>query len=583
MITIPGAYWNSNQRLWRVPLTWAACLQLRGVFGADLQIDESVLPWAWDQQRRYSAVLELRELLELDPDDEVAKAIDQVEASSTLLLKPFQRAAVAYLVKAEQAGLFDPMGVGKTVIMIRTIQVLKELGRDPLPVLVICPNSLKHTVWAREFQRWAPELLVQVVDGSASVRRKQIEEHADVTVVNWDAVRLHSRLAPYGNVRLTDKQKEVKELNELGHTTIIMDEAHRLRSIGTAKKTDDEGNTITVPQSQQALAVWAVAAQAKYRYALTGTPVNNHVGDLYGLLHAVKPDWFPTKTKYLDRYAQTSFGLWGGMEVVGINPVNRDEFHKITDPLFRRIPKEVSLPQLPPKLPPAYRYTDMTPKQARAYRQMETMLMAALNQLLVAPNPLSQLTRLAQFAAASAEVTGRDEEGRAVVKLSNPSAKVDDLLELLDELGDEPLAVCAVSRQLIELVAARLDKEKISHGLITGAIAPFDRAQAIERFQAGKLRVILFTLGAGAEGITLTRANKLLFMQRSFSPLQNNQGEDRVHRIGSEIHDHVQIIHQVTPNTIEERVLDLLDAKNIRIEEVVRDRETLARLLGATQ
>jgi SNF2 family DNA or RNA helicase len=211
---------------------------------------------------------------------------------------------------------------------------------------------------------------------------------------------------------------------------------------------------------------------------------------------------------------------------------------------------------------------------------MEEMLMAALNELLVAPNPLSQLTRLMQFAAANAEITGRDEKNNAIIKLTNPSAKVDDLIDLLEELDDQPLAVAAVSRQLIDLAAARLDKEKISYGLITGAQSSLERDRAIDQFQNGKIRVILFTLGAGAEGITLTRSQRILFMQRSFSPLQNAQGEDRIHRIGSEIHDHVQIIHQVTPGTIEERQWDQLIEKGARIEEVVRDREALARLLG---
>jgi len=581
MVQVPGSRWDKTHNLWKVPLTWAACLQLRGVFGPDLVLHDNLKQWAWNErQSRIEPVTDLREALQLDPYHALDPFIDEIEADGERRLLPFQRAAVAFLYENRRAGIFDEMGSGKTITLIRTLQLLAKLKQDPYPAVVICPNSLKHTVWKRELALWAPELTVSVVDGAAGQRRKQLAAAADVTIINWDSVRLHSRLAPYGSVRLTDKQKEPKELNALGPRTVILDEAHRLRSVGSKQVTEEDGSTHTVPQSQQVLAAWAVAHQAEFRYVLTGTPVNNHVGDLFGLLHTIEPTWFPAKTKYLDRYAEKSFGLWGGVEILGLKAQNELEFRAVTEPLYRRIPKAVSLPQLPPKLPPMIRETPLTPKQAKAYKQMEATLLAMLNELLVAPNPLSQLTRLSQFAAASAEITGRREDGSAIIELTAPSGKVDDLVDLLEELGDEPLAVTAVSRQLLELAAARLDKEKISYGMVTGAQAPFERAQAIEAFQQGKKRVILFTLGAGAEGITLTRANHLLFMQKDFSPLVNEQGENRVHRIGSEIHEFVQIIEQRTPGTVEERKAEILQGKEDRIEEVVRDREILKRLLG---
>jgi SNF2 family DNA or RNA helicase len=222
-----------------------------------------------------------------------------------------------------------------------------------------------------------------------------------------------------------------------------------------------------------------------------------------------------------------------------------------------------------------YRHTPMSPKQKKAYAEMRDLMVSQLNDILVAPNPLSHVTRLCQFAAASAEF---NEDGE--LRLSLPSPKVDDLEDLLEELGDEPLVVAAVSRQLIELAAERLTKLKISHGLVTGAQSIFERQDAVRRFQAGHLRVILLTLGAGAEGITLTRASRMLFMQESFSEIQNAQARDRVHRIGSEIHEFVQIIVQITPDSVEEHKLELLATKQMRMEEIVRDKPTLLKLLG---
>jgi SNF2 family DNA or RNA helicase len=564
---VPGAKWVREFSHWEVPHTWAACLQLRGLFGQRLELGPELTEWAWEVRTRHIQPAERLRLALTDEgfDDipmvkDVNRALDAIENDSELKLKPFQRVDVMYLVGAERAVLANPMGLGKSPVTVRTLQVLDELGEDPFPAVVICPNSLKNTVWANEFAKWAPELKVQVIDGSAGKRRKQFAEKVDVYVINWDSVRLHSRLGSYGTIKLTDAQKAPKELNELNPHTVVMDEAHRMRE----------------PNSQQTRATWAVAHQAQFRFALTGTPVNNHVGDVWGLLHCVQPAWFPAKTKFLDRYAETMFGLFGGMEVLGLRAETEAEFRAITNPLMRRLPKEAALPQLPKKRPVMYRETPMTPKQAKAYQQMESDLVASLNELVVAPNPLSQLTRLLQFAAASAEV---DETGQ--LHLANPSNKVDDLVELLGEMGDEPLVVAAVSRQLIELAAARLDKEKITYGLITGAVAPIDRATAVTRFQEGRNRVIMLTLGAGAEGLTLTRANTMLFMQESFSPLENSQAEDRIHRIGAEVHDHVQVIKQVTPGTVEYRKQAQLEKKAVRIEEVVRDRDALKRLLGA--
>jgi SNF2 family DNA or RNA helicase len=167
------------------------------------------------------------------------------------------------------------------------------------------------------------------------------------------------------------------------------------------------------------------------------------------------------------------------------------------------------------------------------------------------------------------------------VQLTAPSAKVDDMVDLLEEMGEEPLVVAAVSRQLIELAAARLEKLKISHGLITGMQNAYERQQAVQRFQAGNIRVVLMTLGAGAEGITLARANTMLFMQNDWSEVKNMQGRGRIDRIGSEHHDCIRYIEQITPDTVEEYKREVLLEKGKRMEEIVRDGPTLLKLLGA--
>lgn len=561
MTELPGGRFNRQLQGWLAPLSWATCVTLRGLFGNRLEIGEDLQNWAWKQRsERIEPAYRIRNLLEL-PADMPFPELDEVEKNSHLKLFPYQRVDVKFLMLNERALLANEPGLGKTGVLIRFLQVLKLTDAEPFPCVIICPNSLKFAVWQRELAMWAPEFSVQVVDGSAGKRRKQLANEADVTIINWDSLRLHSRLAPYGSINLTDTERLEKELNELQPRAVFMDEAHRLKS----------------PHTAWTRAAWAVAHQARYRVAATGTPVTDHVGDIWSLAHALEPTWFPAKTKYMNRYAQVSLNFFGGAEVVGVNPHTKDELFAILDPLTRRVPKQLALPQLPPKLPVQYRHTPMSAKQQKAYDQMrEEMLVMLDGGLLVANDNRVKFLRLMQFAAASAEIV---EDGG--VKLTLPSSKVDDVIDLLEEMGDAPLVVGAVSRQLIELVGRKLEQLKISHGYVTGAYTPAERRVAVDDFQAGRIRVILVTLGAGAEGITLTRADTLIFLQESFSEVENRQFQDRVHRIGSEQHAAIRIIKQVTPNSVEERKLELLEGKRVRMEEILRDEDSIRYLLGA--
>lgn len=566
----PGAAWHDETQRWRVPVSWAACITLRGLFGWDLEVGPLLEAWAVGEHgTRVAPATLLRDKLAIDAElgsnqdvAEITEEIDKAETETGQHLFAFQRVDVPFMVINRRAILANPMGCGKTASAIRTLQVLSMRDESPFPALVVCPNTVKET-WAGELAKFAPEIRAQVIGGSMGKRRKQFEADADLWIINWEALRGHSRLAGYGAMALTDEEKRPKELNEMGFRTVIADEAHRAKDA----------------HSKQTRAMWAVMRDAEFRFLMTGTPVVSNVGDLWALLHAIEPRAFPAKTRYLDRWARVELGFFGGSEILGLRPDTAAEFYKITDPLIRRIPKAAALPQLPPKLPVTYRYTEMTPQQARLYRQMELDMIStvenayAAGEMLSAPNAISQLTRLLQFASASARL---DEDGH--VHLALPSAKVEDLVELLDEMGDEPLVVAAVSRQLIELAAARLDRAKVTYGLITGAVSTEDRQAYITAFQAGKLRVMLLTIDAGGTGITLTRASTIVFLQRHWAKHLNDQCEDRLHRIGQ--NQPVQVIDMITPGTVEWRKLQVLSEKEGRIEEVLRDRDTLAKLLG---
>jgi SNF2 family DNA or RNA helicase len=566
--SLPGAKWDPKTQQWRVPASWATCLALRSTFRDDLTIGPALAAWAANERAT-----------RVDPANAL-RSLETVDDAANEDLFPHQRAGVQFLYTARRALLADEPGLGKTAQAIRSLKKFNENGETPFPALIVCPNTLKKN-WAREFSRWWPEARVTVIKGSATQRRAQFEDGADVYVINWESLRSHSRLAPYGSValarcvpcgghddKITENRCEVhlRELNKIEFKAVVADEIHRSKD----------------PKSKQSRALWAATGAADIRFALTGTPIANNVIDLWAIMHWLSPEEWPSKTRWIDRTVDTMINAFGGMLVLGIKPAMQSEFDAVINPRMRRMLKKVVLPWLPDMLFER-RDVEMSTKQAKAYKQMRDLMIAELDgeEALTAPSSLTQTTRLLQFASAYAEITLDETTGEQQVKLAAPSCKVDALMDDIKngDFGDDSVAVCAVSRQLIEILSEELTKAKIPHGLITGAQNEDERQQAVDDFQSGKTKWVLFTAQAGGVGITLTAARRLVMLQRPWSLVDHKQALDRVHRIGSEIHESVVVTDYVTEGTLEERVIQVLETKADNFEQIVRDRDQLLALL----
>ena len=568
---LPGSTWSAKDQVWRIPVSWTGCLALRSTFKEELTIGPRLGAWAKNERES-----------RIDPSNLLRDIEVQEDGDQDLF--PHQRAGVDFLVKSRRALLADEPGLGKTAQAIRALKKMFDEGQEVFPALVICPNTLKSN-WEREFDRWWPGVNVSVVKGSAIQRKKAFEEKADVYVINWESLRTHSKLLSYGSIalarcedcgghdsRVTLNRCEVhaRELNLIDFKAVIADEIHRSKD----------------PKSKQTRALWAATGEADIRYALTGTPIANDVVDLWPILHWLDPKEWPSKTKWIDRYVDTMINAFGGMMVIGLKPTMTEEFYAGINPRMRRMLKAKVLPWLP-KVMNERRDVEMGAKQLKAYKQMLQNMIAMLEteegvtgDALVAPNPLTQTIRLLQFANAYAQIEVT-ETGEEKVILSEPSCKVDALMDDMKngDFGDDSVAVCAVSRQLIDILSARLTKEGIAHGLITGAQDSDERQRAIDEFQAGKTKWILFTAQAGGVGVTLTKARRLVMLQRPWSLVDYKQALDRVHRIGSEIHDSIIITDYVTEGSIEERVIQALDVKSDNFEQIVKDKAKLLEML----
>jgi SNF2 family DNA or RNA helicase len=562
--------------------------------------------------------MSLREALTVN-DDGVASTsaiTTAAEVGKDIGLFPHQVAGAAFMATTESCGIFDETGTGKSAQTIAALRTMHRLGKDVFPVLVVAPATVK-TSWEREFNHWWPGLTVIKLEGGVAQRRKLLQSPAHVVIVNWEQLHRHSRLASYGNMALrrciecggedesiTPAKCDVheRELNQITFQTLVADEAQR----------------ICAPRNQQTRALWWIGDSTKYRFALSGTPVQDNVDDIWSILRFIDPKSFPAKGKFTDRYAEWGYNNWGIRVLFGLSQGNAEEFHKIMAPLHRRMLKDVVLPFLPPVVHET-RTVHMTGAQAKAYKEMLKNSVTELgDESVTITSPLVRATRLLQFASSYAEVvkdaerdsetssdpsifshytgyesvsgddsdvaisdTDDDFSGSYHIRLAMPSNKISAFMDDLagGDFGDSSIVVAAQSRQLIELLANELTKKDYKFGMITGGQSVEERQQSIDDFQSGKTKLVLLTIAAGGVGLTLTAADTLVVLQSSWSSTQMKQLYARVHRIGSEKHESVTVITYRTENTIEDKQAQALEGKYERIEDILRDRELLRKFL----
>jgi SNF2 family DNA or RNA helicase len=186
---------------------------------------------------------------------------------------------------------------------------------------------------------------------------------------------------------------------------------------------------------------------------------------------------------------------------------------------------------------------------------------------IIVKNNLEKQTRLLQLSAATCVVDG------GKVKLTMPSSKVTELASVLEELGSAQFIACTVNRGLIDLVAAMLDdpKVQISYRVLVGGMSAMEKEANRQDFQEGRAQCLLFTMGAGGEGLDMTAAGTMIRLQRSWSLIQNLQTERRFWRIGSERHQQLNLIDIVVPGTEEVRQLRVVKQKLARLEAINQD------------
>ena len=504
---------------------------------------------------------------------EAARRIDlsdlHVQVNETAPGKPrdYQVAGAKMIAAVGSALICDDPGTGKTLTTLLGLMELRATGRlDPArPMLVICPNSVVDN-WVREATAWTP-FRAKPWRGTAQARARLVQ-----TVGHWDMY-----VCGYGTVaRDADHTDKRAPLHQLHPAAVVIDECHWIKN----------------PDAGRTKAVAKLCKDADAVIPLSGTPITHNAADLHPILRAMSPSVYPSRERFITRYLDVVPTDYTET-LLGLNRDREPEFRASLHGQYRHLAKADVLTELPPKV---YTRRDVElPAGARkAYDSMRKDMIATMEDgtELPAMEVMTQLLRLLQLACASADVstelvekvnelTGETEQREKVhVHLREPSWKVDEFMDVLEERPGKQTIAFAPSAQLIRLAGERAAKDGYRVGYVIGGQSPRDRQAAVDAFQAGELDVICATTGAGGVGLTLTAASTVVFLQRPWSFVEASQAEDRAHRIGSEIHESIEIIDIVAVNTIDSQVRDVLHEKSEALADLLQDPRIAAQCLG---
>ena len=423
--------------------------------------------------------------------------------------------------------LADDMGLGKTVQVIALLQTAREQGRTSL---VVAPTSLTYN-WLSEIRRFAPELSTVILNGTAaqrSVMIRHIAEHGDVDVA----------ITSYPLIR-----RDVELLKDIQFRFLILDEAQNIKNAGS------------------------VAAQAAKqlkgdtRFALTGTPMENGVGELWSIFDFVLPGYLPGYNSFLRKYQD------------GENAA--DLLRRIRPFLTRRLKQEV-LEELPDKMEITMK-AQMTPEQERIYRAALERLRPRINELLEhgadrsRMEVLSAITELREICCHPSLVMNEYRGG---------SGKEDLLLEILPEMIGNGRRILLFSQftSMLKLLRTRLEENGFSTMYLDGDTPADERLALAERFNSGEAQIFLISLRAGGYGLNLTGADLVIHYDPWWNPATEEQATDRAHRIGQQ--KKVQVIRLVTGESIEEQVVELGSRKKALFERLITPGESVLSALS---
>jgi superfamily II DNA or RNA helicase len=443
-------------------------------------------------------------------------------------LRPYQLQGYQWLSVLWDAGLggvlADDMGLGKTLQALAMVCRAQEAGQLTAPVLVVAPTSVVSN-WAREAARFAPGLAVRTIEATGRKLGMPLAEAvggADLVVTSYTLLRLGE-----------------DHYRELPWSGLVLDEAQFVKN--------------------HAAKTYAAARRlpARFKLAITGTPVENNLMDLWAMLSIVAPGLFPSPQKFTERY-RVPIERGGDPEVLAT-------LRRRIRPLMRRRTKEQVAAELPPKQEQVLEVA-LNLKHRKIY---DTHLQRERRRVLGLVDDLQRnrftifrsLTLLRQLALDPALVDPEYADVR--------SSKADAFFEHLQEVVAEGHRALVFSQftGFLGTVRRRLDAEGLPYAYLDGRTR--DRQKRIDEFRSGRAPVFLISLKAGGFGLNLTEADYVFVLDPWWNPAVEAQAVDRTHRIGQD--KTVMVYRLVSVGTIEEKVMALKERKRDLFSRVLDD------------
>lgn len=434
-------------------------------------------------------------------------------------LRGYQQDGLNWLQFLREYGLAgilaDDMGLGKTVQALAHLLVEKEAGRMEAPCLVVAPTSLMFN-WQHEAEKFAPSLRVLVLQGA--LRKQHFE-----TIQDYDLVLTTYPLLP--------RDKDV--LTAQAFHYLILDEAHIIKN----------------PKSQATRIVHQI--QARHRLALTGTPLENHLGELWSLFHFLMPGLLGDSRQFVRLFRTPIEKQSDGERRMALS-------RRVAPFLLRRTKAQVA-GELPAKTE-MIRYCELGGAQRDLYEAIRVAMHEKVRQEIdrkgVNRSQIVILDALLKLRQACCDPR--------LLKLPSPkrvneSAKLELLMSLLPEMLEEGRRVLLFSQftSMLDLIEQELAKHKIDYLKLTGDTV--DRATPVKRFQNGEVPLFLISLKAGGVGLNLTAADTVIHYDPWWNPSVENQATDRAHRIGQE--NPVFVYKFIAEGTVEEKIVRLQEKK----------------------
>ncbi len=442
------------------------------------------------------------------------------------VLRDYQRAGIGFIYNRCCYGvgalLADDMGLGKTVQVLAALEALKQQS-EWRRALVVCPASVM-TVWQEEAAKFCPELQVELLWGRQEQRQDVLTSAGDVLVCTYAVAR-----------------NDVEFLSQMEWSIVVLDEAQQIKN----------------PDAQVTRAIKSLPAQ--HRIALTGTPLENRLEDLWSIVDFLNPGYFGTLKDFRAVYGKSSW--------------RRERLPRRLRPLMLRRTKDEVAPELPPRIEETISMP-LDEAQARLYAEQ-----LALARERVAGKGtmeiLAALLRLRQVCCHPLLLNEKAEEG---------SAKFDSFFEMLAEILHEGHSVLVFSQftSMLEIIARELDERDWHYFTLTGETPTRDRQYLVRKFNESKHpSVFLLSLRAAGTGLTLSKADYVFIYDPWWNPAVENQAIDRTHRIGQD--KPVMAYRLITAGTVEEKVAHLQEEKRQLFAETIDAVDAVPEALSADE